>query len=54
MRNEFSCFLAWKSTLQDLMDSWKAFLHPVDCGSVFLAKVAEMLEEIAVGWQEVR
>lgn len=54
MRNRFACFLAWKSMLQDLMDSWKVFLHPVDCRSIFLVKVAEMLEEIVVGWQEVQ
>lgn len=32
MRNKFACFLAWEYVLQDLTDSWKAFLHPVDCG----------------------
>lgn len=54
MRNKFACFLTWEYMLQDLIDSWKAFLLPVDCGSVSLAKVAEILEEIVVGWQEVR
>lgn len=54
MRNKFACFLTWGYMLQDLIDSWKAFLHPVDCGSISLAKVAEILEEIVVGWQEVR
>ena len=41
--------------LWDLMNSWKAFcILLAGCGSVFLQKVVEIVEEVVVSWQEVR
>ena len=46
--------------LQDLKSSWKAFLLffffllPAGCGNIFPAKSFEVLEEVAISWQEAR
>ena len=40
--------------LQDLTNSWKAFCLLLVVEVFSLQKVVEMLEEVVIGWQEVR